>query len=151
MTPKQKKFAKLAPPADKITFADKIAGAKKEVDEVLGDVAADAMKKAISGHGTNKAKSREEGWDDMIKDVDRRRGEMKKGEKIAGHKGEIEKTATGIKHTRRYDDKTGETDTGDDDTPKSEKRRGRPKGTGKAMGAKGPSGKSKLKIGRAHV
>ena len=28
MTPKQKKFAKLAPPADKITFADKIAGAK---------------------------------------------------------------------------------------------------------------------------
>ena len=35
MTPKQKKFAKLAPPADKITFADKIAGAKKEVDEWL--------------------------------------------------------------------------------------------------------------------
>ena len=47
MTPKQKKFAKLAPPADKITFADKIAGAKKEVDEMLGDVAAEAMKAAI--------------------------------------------------------------------------------------------------------
>ena len=29
MTPKQKKFAKLAPPTDKITYADKIAGAKK--------------------------------------------------------------------------------------------------------------------------
>ena len=46
-TPKQKAFAKLAPPADKITFADKIAGAKKEVDEMLGDVAAEAMKAAI--------------------------------------------------------------------------------------------------------
>lgn len=47
MTPKQKSFAKLAPPTDKITFADKIAGAKKEVDEMLGDVAAEAMKAAI--------------------------------------------------------------------------------------------------------
>jgi hypothetical protein len=49
VTPKQKSFAKLAPPADKITFADKIAGAKKEVDEMLGDVAADAIKQAIRG------------------------------------------------------------------------------------------------------
>ena len=48
-TPKQKKFAKLAPPTDKITFADKIAGAKKEVDEMLGDVAAEAMKNAVRG------------------------------------------------------------------------------------------------------
>ena len=47
MTPKQKSFAKLAPPKDKITFADKIAGAKKEVDEMLGDVAAEAIKKAV--------------------------------------------------------------------------------------------------------
>lgn len=30
MTEKQKSFAKLAPPMDKITFADKIAGAKKK-------------------------------------------------------------------------------------------------------------------------
>ena len=29
LSPKQKKFAKLAPPPDKITYADKIAGAKK--------------------------------------------------------------------------------------------------------------------------
>jgi hypothetical protein len=48
MTPKQKSFAKLAPPTDKITFADKIAGAKEEVDEMLGDVAAEAMKKAVT-------------------------------------------------------------------------------------------------------
>lgn len=30
MTPKQKKFAAIAPPKDKITFADKIVGAKKK-------------------------------------------------------------------------------------------------------------------------
>ena len=46
---KAKSFAALAPPTDKITFADKIAGAKKEVDEMLGDVAAEAMKKALGG------------------------------------------------------------------------------------------------------
>ncbi len=51
MTPKQQKFAKLAPPVDKITFADRIVGAKKEVDEVLGDVAADAMRKALGNKG----------------------------------------------------------------------------------------------------
>lgn len=48
MSPKQKKFAALAEPKDKITFADKIAGAKKEVDEMLGDVAAEAMKGAVT-------------------------------------------------------------------------------------------------------
>ena len=49
MTAKQKSFAALAPPANKITFADKIAGAKKEVDEMLGDVAANAIKGALGG------------------------------------------------------------------------------------------------------
>jgi hypothetical protein len=49
MTPKQKSFAALAPPDNKITFADKIAGAKKEVDEMLGDVAAEAMRSALGG------------------------------------------------------------------------------------------------------
>ena len=48
MSPKQKSFAALAEPKDKITFADKIAGAKKEVDEMLGDVAAEAMKGAVT-------------------------------------------------------------------------------------------------------
>jgi hypothetical protein len=47
MSSKQKSFAALAEPKDKITFADKIAGAKKEVDEMLGDVAAEAMKSAV--------------------------------------------------------------------------------------------------------
>jgi len=200
MTAKQKSFAKLAPPVDKITFADKIAGAKKEVDEMLGDVAAEAMKNALSGgqkkldkndngrldandfemlrkgasklgskapqakvsqHSTLKPHSNpksglsgqvpsnkeetDEGWDDMLKDVERRAGQMKPGEKVQGHKGEIERTATGIRHTRRYDDKTGETDVGDDEQGQDAKRgRGRPKGTKSAIGAKGPSGRSKL-------
>jgi hypothetical protein len=160
MTAKQKSFAKLAPPEDKITFADKIAGAKKEVDEMLGDVAAEAMKNALRGKQqvadegnafTGKLKATpkgskfkvggkeftdtsdiDEGWDDMMKDVKGRMGQMKTGEKVKGHKGEIEKTATGIKHTRSYDAKTGETDS-DDDQPTGEKRgRGRPKKANKA-------------------
>jgi hypothetical protein len=148
---KAKSFAALAEPRDKITFADKIAGAKKEVDEMLGDVAAEAMKGALRGGQKKLDKNHngkldandfamlrkggkqetDEGWDDMLKDVDRRRGQMKTGEKIKGHKGEIEKTATGIRHTRSYDSKTGETDTGDDTPASGEKRgRGRPKKAG---------------------
>ena len=56
-TPKQKSFAKLAPPVNKITFADKIVGAKKEVDEMLGDVAANAMKKAVRGRNRDMEES----------------------------------------------------------------------------------------------
>jgi len=252
MTPKQKSFAKLAPPVDKITFADKIAGAKKEVDEMLGDVAAEAMKSALKGgqkkldkndngrldandfamlragkkhsvkeddssirddlaheiqmildsalggldqtdhiidelgdmqqaveqsgdsvamqalqimssgidEGAKKQirlarkalsllkgkQETDEGWDDMLKaGEERRHSGMKTGEKTQGHKGEIERTATGIRHTRRYDPKTGETDAGDDASTSGEKRgRGRPKGSKASIGAKGPSGKSKL-------
>ena len=210
-------------------FANKIAGAKKEVDEMLGDVAAEAIKGALSPkqkkidmnkngkldandfamlrtgkdmteetdedwddeepwHGIddpellqdligdakvmdyddfhdthssllddpyefwdnyhNAAEDKQEtdeGWDDMLKDVERRRSMMKTGEKIRGHKGEIEKTATGIRHTRSYDPKTGETDAGDDAPAQGEKRgRGRPKGSKASIGAKGPSGRSKL-------
>ena len=193
LTPKQKAFAKLAPPKDKITFADKIAGAKKEVDEMLGDVAAEAMRNAVKGkkvvadegstgdYSAKKARAgkdigkpgkafakiakgaaerygsqergekvagavlaklrgkkesageMDEGWDDMLKDVEKRRQGMKPGEKIQGHKGEIEKTATGIRHTRKYDPKTGETDTGDSSDAQPVKRgRGRPKKADKA-------------------
>ena len=68
-----------------------------------------------------------EGWDDMMKAVaDRRHQGMKTGEKRQGAKGEIEKTATGVKHTRRYDKKTGETDTGSDGE-QVKRGRGRPK------------------------
>jgi hypothetical protein len=56
---------------------------------------------------------------------------MKVGDTVKGHKGDITKTATGVIHTRRYDPKTGETDTGDDTPAPGEKRgRGRPKKAG---------------------
>ena len=88
----------------------------------------ESFKKAVADKKKgNKEEEIDEGWDDMLKDVEKRRSGMKPGEKIQGHKGEIEKTATGIRHTRKYDPKTGETDS-DDDKPTGEKRgRGRPK------------------------
>ena len=126
--PQLKKFAKLAPPANKITFADKIAGAKKEVDEMLGDVAADAMRSAV-GHVKNKRRGEmEEGWDDMMKDVrDRAHSTsgMKTGErKRSSTGGEIEKTKTGLRHHARSRDHDDDKKS-DDGMPK---RKGRPAG-----------------------
>ncbi len=64
MSAKQKSFAALAEPKDKITFADKIAGAKKEVDEMLGDVAAEAMKAAL-GKGKQPVRGMAEAADEF--------------------------------------------------------------------------------------
>ena len=120
MTAKQKSFAALAPPKDKITFADKIAGAKKEVDEMLGDVAAEAMRNALGG----KKQMADEGWDDMVGDVKKRMG-PKVGDVRRGARHDIETTATGIRATRRHDDE-------EDAQPTGEKRKaGRPKGADK--------------------
>jgi hypothetical protein len=166
MTAKQKSFAKLAPPADKITFADKIAGAKKEVDERLGDVAAEAIKGALSPKQKKidmnkngkldandfamlrrggKKQVADEGWDDMVKDVHARAAKPKIGHVERGHKHDIETTATGRKVTRRVDDQ-GHSVGADDaaDAQPAKRGRGRPAGTGSKMGAKGPSGRSKL-------
>ena len=100
-------FAKLAPPRDKITFADKIAGAKKEVDEMLGDVAAEAMKNAMRGKqqmegdfgpmesstGDYSAKKARAGKDigkpgkafsKIAKDAGQRYGSKAAGERVAG-------------------------------------------------------------------
>lgn len=83
MTPKQKSFAKLAPPADKITFADKIAGAKKEVDEMLGDVAAEAIKDAVGKTrkvaGTRYGGAAQRDDDAPVAAVKKGRGRPKKG------------------------------------------------------------------------
>ena len=69
----------------------------------------------------------DEGWDDMLKYVKDKDGEMKTGERRKTAKGEIEKTATGIRHIRSYDADTGETDTGDDKAAGEKRGRGRPK------------------------
>jgi hypothetical protein len=169
MTGKQKQFAKLAPPADKITFADKIAGAKKEVDEMLGDVAAEAMKSALKG-GQKKLDRNHNGRIDgqdlaMLRagkgkqETDEARDEDYYG---LGDTDKSHRTSSGgtvttkgrvTRHQAapgRYGGYNPETDPDKDDTAgdnkaAGEKRgRGRPKGSKKALGAKGPSGKSKL-------
>ena len=169
MTAKQKSFAKLAPPADKITFADKIAGAKKEVDERIGDVAAEAIKNALSPKqkknidmnkngevdandfamlrkGGKKQVADEDSTDNAFTAHKRPRVDAPKvGTVDRGHKHDIEHTATGRKVTRRVDDQGHSVGADDASDAEPQKRgRGRPSGTGSKMGAKGPSGKSKL-------
>lgn len=167
MTSKQKSFAKLAPPANKITFADKIAGAKKEVDEMLGDVAAEAMRNALSPKqkkiDMNKNGKLDANDFAMLRkgakpemDEERSKGTAfdmstpraatpKVGSVERGHKHDIKHTATGRMVTRRTDDQGISVGADDDsDTQAGPRGRGRPKGTKGAIGAKGPSGKSKL-------
>jgi hypothetical protein len=146
MTAKQKSFAKLAPPANKITFADKIAGAKKEVDEMLGDVAAEAMRSALGGGRGRNAEMDEERSKGTAFDLSTPRATKPKvGSIERGHKHDIKHTATGRMVTRRTDDQGNSVGADDDsDTQAGPRGRGRPKGTKGAIGAKGPSGKSKL-------
>jgi len=157
MTPKQKSFAAIAPPKDKITFADKIAGAKKEVDEMLGDVAAEAMKNALSGGQKKLDKnmngkldsqdfamlrkgSKKQVADEGFPTVAGARAEMNKrkvGDVTHGAKHDTEETPTGRRVTRRLDPNTGYSvgsETDDEGNAKSteKKGRGRPKKTDKA-------------------
>jgi hypothetical protein len=132
MTPKQQRFAKLAPPVDKITFADKIVGAKNEVDEMLGDVAANAMKKAIQ----SRTRDMEEG--SMDDDPFSRKSSTG---------GRIDTTRPGV--TRHHAGKSysgAGHDVGADDAPRSGQagRRTVGAGMGKKIGAKINTGKSKL-------
>jgi hypothetical protein len=143
MTPKQKSFAKLAPPTDKITFADKIAGAKKEVDEMLGDVAAEAMKKAVTGQLAGNSEV-DEGYAEMNAWLKQR--EKEKG---TGKFDKRERTLpSGMKattYTRKMDDLEDEPT--DADGNKVVRGRGRPKG--KDKGPERVTGKSyKYKAGR---
>jgi hypothetical protein len=122
MTPKQKSFAKLAPPADKITFADKIAGAKKEVDEMLGDVAAEAIKSAVG----KKTESRSKGTAFDKEYMDKVR-EKEKAETHSRYN--VQDTG----YSKRYTRKTQDEPTDDAEVSDEPKQKGRPKGP-----AKGP-------------
>jgi hypothetical protein len=130
---KAKSFAALAEPKDKITFADKIAGAKKEVDEMLGDVAAEAMKQALGG-GKQVVASEDDDNNPFTNWKKPRADKPKVGSTERGALHDIEHTATGRKVTRRVDSNTGYSVGSDDDKPADgEKRgRGRPKGAPKA-------------------
>ena len=114
MTPKQKSFAKLAPPKDKITFADKIAGAKKEVDEMLGDVAAEAIKNAIG----KKKESRSKGtaFDPAVA-----KGMFAHKDEHPRH--DVKDTGYSKRYTRKDEPKSDEPEATD-----QPKKKGRPKG-----------------------
>jgi hypothetical protein len=148
---KQKSFAALAPPTDKITFADKIAGAKKEVDEMLGDVAAEAMKSALSGGQKNLDKNNNGKLDAMDFEMLRKGAKQKTdeeedlnpftnykkpradkprtGEVTHGAKHDTEHTATGRKVTRRVDGQGNSvgSETDDEGNTIDKRGRGRPK------------------------
>jgi hypothetical protein len=148
MTAKQKSFAKLAPPADKITFADKIAGAKKEVDEMLGDVAAEAMRKALGGGKGRNAEMDEANAFDYKSPRD---DAPKAGSIEYGHKHDIKHSTSDPKYTgrtvtRRTDAQGISVGADDDSEDSGEKRgRGRPKGT-KNVGSKAKVFQRKSKL-----
>ena len=137
MTPKQKSFAKLAPPANKITFADKIAGAKKEVDEMLGNVAADAMKKAVGGGRGRNAEMDESFWDDEPTS----RRSSSGGRIDTSQPGRTIHRAVKGNYSGAGHDAGAETGSAGSDGPRG---RGRPKGSKAAIGAKINRGTSKL-------
>jgi hypothetical protein len=152
----------------KPNFADKIANAKKEVDEMLGDVAAEAMRSALSPKQKKidmnkngkldandfamlrkgaKSGSKDEMDEENAFTAHKRPSadRPKVGSIERGHKHDIKHTATGRMVTRRVDDQGNSVGADDDSEASGEKRgRGRPKGTKQSIGAKGPSGRSKL-------
>jgi hypothetical protein len=138
MTPKQKSFAKLAPPTDKITFADKIAGAKKEVDEMLGDVAAEAIKGAIG----KKKEPRSKG---TAFDADFMKQQQVKKDAESHSRYDVQDTG----YSKRYTRKAVDTDIDTDDEVKSDapKKKGRPKGADKGP-ERVTKGSYKYKSGR---
>jgi hypothetical protein len=132
----------------KKSFTDKIDNAKKEVDEMLGDVAAEAMKSALRGGKQETAEDDDNNpftsWKKPRKDTPPR------GSVEHGRKHDIKHDTTDPKYsgrivTRRVDPSGISVGADDEAAQSGEKRgRGRPAGTGSKMGAKGPSGRSKL-------
>ena len=130
---KAKSFAALAPPTDKITFADKIAGAKKEVDEMLGDVAAEAMKKALGGGRGRNAEVGEEASQGNAFTAHKRPKVEKPavGTVTHGRKHDVEEIPGGRRVTRRVDPSGISVGADDEAAQSGEKRgRGRPKKAG---------------------
>lgn len=119
LSPKQKKFASLAEPKDKITYADKIAGAKKkdEGNEFSGELAKAKASGAKEFKVDGKTYPVKEGFP-TVSDAEKR---MREKEGKTSH-GKKTTTGTGVKHERDYDavDRGADVDT----RPKG---RGRPK------------------------
>ena len=132
LSPAQKKFAALAEPKDKITYADKIAGAKKgkktESNKFVGNLMkarAQGKKEAdLDGDGemekvTPGTSTMREGWEEMQKYLEKKRGPESKG-------GAGKKSGTRYGGSAQKDDD----EEMDGEGKPQEKKRGRPKGTG---------------------
>jgi hypothetical protein len=133
MTPKQKSFAALAPPKNKVTFADKIAGAKSEVDEMLGDVAANAMKTAINKMHNKRNVVDETDDDDSFAAPKRRQVDSPRvGTVTHGAKHDVEEIPGGRRVTRRVDTSGYSVGSDTADAADEPRGRGRPKGPSKA-------------------
>jgi len=121
LSPAQKKFAALAEPKDKITYADKIAGAKKKQKDEGNEFSGELVKARAQGKDSfdvdGKTYPVKEGFP-TVADAEKR---MREKEGKTSH-GKKTTTATGTKHERDYDavDKGADVDM----TPKG---RGRPK------------------------
>jgi hypothetical protein len=145
MTPKQKKFAALAKPFDKISFADKIVGAKKEVDEMLGDVAATAMKKAVRGRNRDMEEASD--WSKLHEPFKAGDFDDTPTRRKSSSGGEIDTSASGVtRHRPVKGNYSGAAhDAGADTEPSGAVgRRKVGAGQGKKIGAKINRGTSKL-------
>lgn len=140
LSPKEKSFAALAEPKDKITYADKIAGAKKgkktEGNKFSGNLMkarAQGLKQAdLDGDGdmekvTPGKSNMREGWEEMQKYLDKKKGPQSKG-------GEGKKAGTRYGGSAQKDDDEEEKDGEGKPIPKKRKKAGRPDGT--ASGAR---------------
>jgi len=116
-------------------FADKVGRAKKEVDEMLGQVAADAMKKAVGG-GRGRNAEMDEGFMD---DTPTSRRSNTSG------RVDTSKTGSTVHYAGKNYSGAGH-DAGDENSAGSDgsRGRGRPKGSKAAIGAKINRGTSKL-------
>jgi hypothetical protein len=129
---KDKEFAALAEPKDKITYADKIAGAKKGKKDEGNKFVGNLMKARAQGKDqadldgdgdmekvTKGVSTMREGWEEMQKYLEKKKGPQSKG-------GEGKKAGTRYGGSAQKDD---DEETDGEGKP-VEKKKGRPKGTG---------------------
>jgi hypothetical protein len=132
LSAKEKSFAALAEPKDKITYADKIAGAKQGKKTEGNKFSGNLMKARAQGKDqadldgdgdmekvSKGASTMREGWDEMQKYLDKKKGPESKG-------GAGKKAGTRYGGSAQKDD---DEETDGEGKP-VEKKKGRPKGTG---------------------
>ena len=130
-------------------FADAVGRAKKEVDEMLGNVAADAMKKAVGGgRGRNAEMDEASDWSQLHKPFNAGHFDDTPTSRKSNTSGRVDTSKTGStvhyagkNYSGAGHDVGAETGSANSDGPRG---RGRPKGSQRAIGAKINRGTSKL-------